>query len=178
MAGPLQWWKRLEKVSEVPVWIHFSAAACIYFSHSIDVSNRHWNWVFKLSEWRKMLILFRNWWYLPISTTAGWGLTEELRKHVENVTASESVLLDCSKLDSVCTDGAPTLTGRSTGCVALLDRFLYQQLSKIPFYCHWEAFCTKDLDFARALIPTVCFINTVLMHTVNQCFLQMWTGGN
>lgn len=71
---------------------------------------------------------------------------EELRKHVENVTASESVLLDCSKLDSVCTDGAPTLTGRNSGCIALLERFLYQQLSQI-FYCHQEALCAKDWDF-------------------------------
>lgn len=101
---------------------------------------------------------------------------EELRKHVENVTASESVLLDCSKLDSVCTDGAHTLTGRSTGCIALLERFLYQQLSKISFYCHQEALCAKDWDFRRALNPIICFINMVLVHALNKCFLQ--TGGN
>lgn len=94
------------------------------------------------------------------------------------MTASECVLLDCFKLDSVCTDGAPTLAGRSTGCVALLERVLYQQLSKIPFYCHWEALCAKDLDFSGALNLIACFINTIVVHALNQHFLQMRTGGN
>lgn len=68
---------------------------------------------------------------------------EELRKHVENVTASESVLLDCSKLDSVCTDGAPTLTGRSTGCVALLDRFCINSYPKYHFIVIGRLFALK-----------------------------------
>lgn len=95
---------------------------------------------------------------------------ELLRKHVENVAASEPALLECFKLSRACTDGAHTLTGRST---ALLGRVL---LSKIWFYSHQEALCAKDLDFSKALKLIVCTI--IKMLVLNQHFLPRGAGGN
>lgn len=59
------------------------------------------------------------------------------------MTASEHVLLDCFKFDSVCTDGVTTMAGRSTGCVALLEKVLYQQYPKYYFIVIGRLFVLK-----------------------------------
>lgn len=51
-------------------------------------------------------------------TTKGIDLFETLKVCVQRYN------IDWAKLDSVCTDGAPALTGKKSGCLALLEKFL------------------------------------------------------
>lgn len=51
--------------------------------------------------------------------------------------------LDCSKLISICTDGAPSMTGKNCGLVSLLRSSLNKNI--IGFHCliHQEVLCSK-----------------------------------
>lgn len=130
--------------------------------------------VMKFSKRRETLVLFRNW-LVSANIHHHWlgldGITEKTCWKCDSQGTCSSWVL---KLSRACTDGARTLTGRSTGCVALLGRVL---LSKIWFYSHQEALCAKDLRFSRALNVIVCLISAVLVYALNH-FLPMGTRGN
>lgn len=49
------------------------------------------------------------------------------------------------KMNSICTDGAPAMTGRSNGCVALLKKMLGRELFSYHCIIHQEALCSKDM---------------------------------
>lgn len=64
------------------------------------------------------------------------------------------------KINSVCTDGAPAMTGKINGCVALLKQFLGREL--FSYHCiHQEALCAKDMKFNDVIDPVVRCINYI-----------------
>ncbi|XP_025413377.1 general transcription factor II-I repeat domain-containing protein 2B-like [Sipha flava] len=65
------------------------------------------------------------------------------------------------KINSVCTDGAPAMTGKINGCVALLKQFLGRELFSYHCIIHQEALCAKDMKFNDVIDPVVRCINYI-----------------
>jgi len=65
------------------------------------------------------------------------------------------------KINSVCTDGAPVMTGKINGCVALLKQFLDRELFSYHCIIHQEALCAKDMKFNDVIDPVVRCINYI-----------------
>jgi len=65
------------------------------------------------------------------------------------------------KIDSVCTDGAPAMTGKINGCVTLLKQFLGRELFSYHCIILQEALCAKDMKFNDVIDPVVRCINYI-----------------
>ncbi|XP_025410356.1 general transcription factor II-I repeat domain-containing protein 2B-like [Sipha flava] len=65
------------------------------------------------------------------------------------------------KINSVCTDGAPAMTGKINGCMALLKQFLGRELFSYHCIIHQEALCAKDMKFNDVIDPVVRCINYI-----------------
>lgn len=65
------------------------------------------------------------------------------------------------KMNSICTDGAPAMTGRSNGCVALLKKMLGRELFSYHCIIHQEALCSKDMKCDDVIDPVVRCINYI-----------------
>jgi len=63
------------------------------------------------------------------------------------------------KINSICTDGAPAMTGKTNGCVALLKKFLGRELFSYHCIIHQEALCAKEMKFDDVIDPVVRCIN-------------------
>jgi len=95
-------------------------------------------------------------------TTKGSDLFKTLKSSVQ------SCNLDWKKLDSICTDGAPALTGRHVGCLSLLEDFLHRPLLKYHCIIHQEALCCKALDLKETMDVVVRCINKIRARALNR----------
>lgn len=78
-------------------------------------------------------------------TTKGVDLFNTLKTCVERCD------LDWRKLDSVCTDGAPAMTGTHIGCLSLLEQFIGRSVLKYHCFIHQESLCGKSLDMKHVM---------------------------
>ncbi|CAH1115402.1 unnamed protein product [Psylliodes chrysocephalus] len=76
--------------------------------------------------------------------------------------------LDWIKLDSICTDGAPAMTGKIKGAVALFENYLGRKFFKFHYIIHQESLCAKDLDFSLVINPVVHCINKIRARALNR----------
>lgn len=65
------------------------------------------------------------------------------------------------KLISICTDGAPAMTGKNNGCVALLQNYLDRKIFSYHCIIHQEALCAKDMKLDDIMEPVVRCINYI-----------------
>jgi hypothetical protein len=72
-----------------------------------------------------------------------------------------------SKLECVCTDGAPCMIGKNIGCVTLLEDFLNRKLNKYHYIIHPESLCAKVLKFDHVLKPVSRCINKIKVRSLN-----------
>lgn len=68
--------------------------------------------------------------------------------------------LDLSKLDCVCTDGAPSMVGKHNGFVAMLKKYMSENgidHKLISYHCilHQENLCAKAIDGQTDVLKTV-----------------------
>ena len=82
------------------------------------------------------------------STAKGADLFEKVKSSVNRFN------LDWDKLESVCTDGAPAMVGKRSGCVALLEQFLHRRIFKYHCIIHMEALCCRDMGFEDVMSVT------------------------
>lgn len=94
--------------------------------------------------------------------TRGEDLFEEIKSVVEKNN------LDWSKLNSICTDGAPAMTGKNNGCVALIEKFLGRKLAKYHCIIHRQHLCAKDLGMLSVLGIVVRCINKIRARALNR----------
>ena len=59
--------------------------------------------------------------------------------------------LDWRELDSVCTDGANTMTGRHVRCLSLLEKFIGRNVLKYHSFNHQESLCEKSLHMKHVM---------------------------
>jgi len=76
--------------------------------------------------------------------------------------------LNFAKLDSICTDGAPALTGRHVGCISLLEQYIGRPLLKYHCIIHQEALCGKTLDLQSVMDVVVKCINKIRARALNR----------
>lgn len=76
--------------------------------------------------------------------------------------------LDLDKLDSVCTDGAPALTGRHVGCLTLLEEHIGRPLLKYHCIIHQEVLCAKTLNLKPVMDVVVKCINKIIAKPLNR----------
>lgn len=97
-----------------------------------------------------------------LCTTRG----EDIFNEIKNV--AEIKNLDWAKLDSICTDGAPAMTGKIKGAVALLENYLGREIFKFHCIIHQESLCAKDLDFSSVINPVVRCVNKIRARALNR----------
>lgn len=95
-------------------------------------------------------------------TTKGSDLFETLKLCVERNN------IDWAKLDSICTDGAPALTGKHSGCVALLEKFLSRPLLKYHCIIHQEALCGKTMNLKHIMDVVLKCVNKIRGRALNR----------
>lgn len=88
-------------------------------------------------------------------TTKGTDLFDALKSCVEDNN------LDWAKLHSICTDGAPAMTGRYAGCLSLLEAFLMRPVLKYHCIIHQEALCGKVLDLKHVMSVVLKCVNRI-----------------
>ena len=88
-------------------------------------------------------------------STTGEDIFEELKNVIE------FNKVEWKKLDSVCTDGAPCMTGRIKGFVTLLENYLERKVFKYHCIIHQEALCAKDLNLSSVVDPVIRCINKI-----------------
>lgn len=95
-------------------------------------------------------------------TTKGSDLFETLKL------CADRKNIDWSKLDSVCSDGAPALTGKQSGCLALLEKFLCRPILKYHCIIHQEALCGKTLNLKHVMDVVVKCVNKIRGRALNR----------
>jgi len=95
-------------------------------------------------------------------TTKGTDLFDILR------TCAERNNSNWQKLDSVCTDGAPALTGRHIGCLALLEQYLGRPFLKYHCIIHQGALCAKSLCMKTVMDVVMKCINKIRARALNR----------
>ena len=68
---------------------------------------------------------------------------------------AEKMNFQWNKLTSVCTDGAPAMTGCNAGLCARLEQFLGRTLLKYHCMIHQESLCGKSLQITDVLSVVV-----------------------
>ena len=96
------------------------------------------------------------------ATTKGIDLFETLKLCVEKNN------IEWIKLDSVCTDGAPALTGKKSGCLALLEQFLDRTILKYHCIIHQEALCGKTLNLKHIMDVVLRCVNKIRSKVLNR----------
>ncbi|XP_072400297.1 zinc finger BED domain-containing protein 5-like [Diabrotica undecimpunctata] len=96
-----------------------------------------------------------------VSTTG-----QDVLDQVKNVIEGSKV--EWSKLESVCTDGAPSMVGRIKGFATLLENFLGRNVFKFHCIIHQEALCPKDLDLSSVIEPVSRCINKIHARASNR----------
>ncbi|XP_072383865.1 uncharacterized protein [Diabrotica undecimpunctata] len=122
---------------------------CKYFSLALDES-----YSFDVAE--ELLDLRQ-----LVSTTG-----QDVLYQVKNVIEGSKV--EWSKLESVCTDGAPSMVGRIKGFATLLENFLGRNVFKFHCIIHQEAICAKDLDLSSVIEPVSRCINKIHARASNR----------
>ncbi len=64
-----------------------------------------------------------------------------------------------SKLQSICTDGAPAMIGKAVWFATLLEKFIGHPLLKYHCIIHKEALCGKTLNLQHVMLPVVKCVN-------------------
>lgn len=100
------------------------------------------------------------------TSTKGTDIFNKLKCCVETLLLKSDDLI-WSKLESVCTDGAPCMIGKNIGCVTLLEEFLNRNLNKYHCIIHLEALCAKILKFDHVLKPVSRCINKIKARPLN-----------
>ena len=95
-------------------------------------------------------------------TTKGSDLFSALK------TCMEKSNMDWAKLDSICTDGCPAMTGKRAGCLVLLEQFLEQPLLKHHCIIHHEALCGKSLELKHVMNVMVKCVNKIKARALNR----------
>ncbi|XP_072394954.1 zinc finger BED domain-containing protein 5-like [Diabrotica undecimpunctata] len=95
-------------------------------------------------------------------TTTG----EDIFQQLKNVIEVNKV--EWSKLDSVCTDGAPCMVGRLKGFVTLLENYLRRKVFKYHCIIHQKALCAKDQNMSSVVDPVTCCINKIRARALNR----------
>ena len=95
-------------------------------------------------------------------TTKGTDLFEILKACVEKNN------VDWKRLDSICTDGAPALTGRHVGCLSLLEKFLERPLLKYHCIIHQEALCGKTMNMKHVMDIVLKCVNKIRARALNR----------
>uniref|UniRef100_A0A2S2NFQ3 General transcription factor II-I repeat domain-containing protein 2 n=1 Tax=Schizaphis graminum TaxID=13262 RepID=A0A2S2NFQ3_SCHGA len=102
------------------------------------------------------------------TSTKGINIFNKLKCRVETLLLKNDDLI-WSKLESVCTNGAPCMIGKNIGRVTLLEEFLNIKLNK--YHCitliHLESLCTKVLKFDHVLKPVSRRINKIKARPLN-----------
>ncbi|CAG5037348.1 unnamed protein product [Parnassius apollo] len=96
------------------------------------------------------------------TTTTGKDIFMKLKDCVEGKN------LNWDKCNSVCTDGAPAMMGKTNGAVALLQNHIGRQLFSYHCIIHQEALCAKDMTFDDEINPVVRCINFIRARALNR----------
>ena len=85
---------------------------------------------------------------------------------------SNIMSLDLSKLVSATTDGAPAMTGKNKGAVALLQKHLEDlgcndKITQLRCLIHQKALCAKTTNLKNVMDPVVKAVNMILSHKLN-----------
>ena len=98
-------------------------------------------------------------------TTTGQDLYQTVKSCVERKG------LEWSRMASVTTDGAPALTGKNKGMVALLSNKVREECgqSLMSFHCiiHQESLCKAALQFKHIVDPVVSVVNIIRARGLN-----------
>ena len=94
--------------------------------------------------------------------TRGSDIFDKLKSCLENFQ------VDCSKLVSVCTDGAPSMIGRVAGTTTLLEKFVNRPLFKYHCIIHQESLCGKTLNLQHVMSPLVKCVHKIRARALNR----------
>ena len=87
--------------------------------------------------------------------TRGIDILNALKK------CAEKINFQWDKLTSVCTDGAPAMTGCNVGFCAQLEQFLGRTLLKYHCIIHQESLCGKSLQMKDVMSVVVKCVNDI-----------------
>lgn len=96
------------------------------------------------------------------TTTTGKDIFMKLKDCVEGKK------LNWDKCNSVCTDGAPAMIGKTNGVVTLLQNHAGRQLFSYHCIIHQEALCAKDMMYEDVIDPVVRCINFIRARALNR----------
>lgn len=94
--------------------------------------------------------------------TRGSDIFEKLKSCLENLK------IDFGKLISVCTDGAPSMTGKVNGATTLLENFLNRPIQKYHCIIHQEVLCAKTINMQHIMSPVVKCVNKIRAKALNR----------
>ena len=80
------------------------------------------------------------------------------------------------KLTSVCTDGAPAMTGCNVGFCAQLEQFLGRTLLKYHCIIHQESLCGKSLQMKDVMSVVLKCVNDIRAAALKREFRQLLNG--
>lgn len=84
---------------------------------------------------------------------------EEICKEV--IAVAEKLKLSWEKLAGVCTDGAPAMTGKRKGAVALLEAHSGINVKQYHCVVHQEALCAKTMKFEHVMSVVTSTVNLI-----------------
>lgn len=160
--------RRIEELADnVSEQIAFHASNCKFFSLAMDEST-------DISDTAQVSIFIR-----AVSNT--FEVIEELLglESIQGTTKGTDLFrilktcveknkLDWKRLDSICTDGAPALTGRHVGCLSLLEKFLARPLLKYHCIIHQESLCGKAMNMNHVMDVVVKCVNKIRAKSLNR----------
>ena len=94
--------------------------------------------------------------------TRGLDIFDKVRSCLENLQ------LDFSKLLSVCTDGAPSMVGKVSGTVTLLERFVDRHLLKYHCILYQEPLYGKVMNLQHVVTPVIKCMNKIRARGLNR----------
>ena len=160
--------RRVEDLAEdVQEQVAFHASNCKFFSLAMDEST-------DLSDTAQVTIFVR-------AVSDNFDVIEELLglESLEGTTKGSDLFsalktcvqksnLDWAKLDSICSDGCPSMTGKHCGCLALLERFLERQLFQYHCIIYQEALCGKSLQLKHVMDSVTKCVNKIRARALNR----------
>lgn len=160
--------RRIEELSDnITEQVVFHATSCKFFSLAIDESTDICDsaqlsvFIRAVSNSFDVIEELLNFETIK-GTTRGQDLFQTLKACVEKHN------LDWTKLDSICTDGAPALTGKHIGCLSLLTKFLDRPLLSYHCIIHQEALCGKTLNMKHVMDVVLKCVNKIRARALNR----------
>jgi hypothetical protein len=103
--------------------------------------------------------------------TTGKEIADEVIKCV-----TEKLDLTFDNLVAVCTDGAPSVRGKSVGAVALVEKYVGKKIIKTHCIIHQKALCSIVLNFEHVMSVVVSIANFIrsrgLTHRLFRAFRE------